>query len=76
MEIFNNNISCKEIMSSITDVPFTVDKEYKILHRENIYYSKQPFSSLQLYSFWLMINDIKFNNNNNYFKLKPNIDKL
>jgi hypothetical protein len=72
MEIFNNNISCKEIMSSITDVPFTVDKEYKIHHREN------ALSSLQTYSLWLMLNDIKFNNNHNIISIngKPVLENL
>jgi hypothetical protein len=78
MEIFNNNISCKEIMSSITDVPFTVDKEYKILHRENISDMVNALSSLQKYSLWLMLNDIKFNNNHNPISIngKPVMQNL
>jgi hypothetical protein len=50
-------------MSSITDVPFIVDKKYKILHPENI-------SD--------MINDIKFNNNHNPISIngKPVLENL
>jgi hypothetical protein len=78
MEIFNNNISCREIMSSITDVPFTVDKEYKIHHRENISDMGSALSSLQNYSLWLMLNDIKFNNNHNVISIngKPVMQNL
>ena len=78
MEIFNNNISCKEIMSSITDVPFTVDKEYKIHHRENISDVNDVLSGSQKYSLWIMLNDIKFDSNQNPISIngKPVIQNL
>lgn len=64
-EIFNNNIRCKEIMSSIEDTPFIVNNNYKILYRKNKSDVKLTFSSLQLYSLWLMLNDVVFDSNEN-----------
>ena len=63
--IQDNNLACKEIMSSIEEVPFIVNNNYKILYRENISDLKPTFSSLQLYSLWLMLNDVVFDNDNN-----------